>query len=184
MAHPSTAMMRKKDFLKMEMSILWAGTLLARCGSVGLDIEKGSGAMPMATFQSVQVDLGGGLRKIQCDGTGRMWFSTSEGVLYQDGDGFNRFTPADGLPHPAVKAMFQDRDHQYWFATWGGVGLYDTQISVFDLSTELSSNVSEVSQLVQDRRGDIWVGCVVYLLNPLNKSVFRFDGEDFAFAGN
>ena len=135
------------------------------------------------TFQSVQIDLGGGLRKIQCDREGRMWFSTSEGVLYQDGDGFNRFTPADGLPHPAVKAMFQDRDHQYWFATWGGVGLYDTQISVFDLSTELSSNVSEVSQLVQDRRGDIWVGCVVYLLNPLNKSVFRFNGEHVAFAG-
>ncbi len=134
-------------------------------------------------FQSVQVDLGGGLRKIQCDGTGRMWFSTSEGVLYQDGEGFSRFTPADGLPHPAVKAVFQDRDHQYWFATWGGVVLYDTQISVFDLSAEFSSNVSEVSQLVQDRRGDIWVGCVVYLLNPLNKSVFRFDGEHFAFAG-
>ena len=135
------------------------------------------------TFQSVQVDLDGGLRKIQCDGTGRMWFSTSEGVLYQDGDGFNRFTPADGLPHPAVKAVFQDRDHQYWFATWGGIVLYDTQISVFDLSAEFSSNVSEVSQLVQDRRGDIWVGCVVYLLNPLIKSVFRFDGEHFAFAG-
>ncbi|MCY3870220.1 MAG: sigma 54-interacting transcriptional regulator [Gemmatimonadetes bacterium] len=135
------------------------------------------------SFQSVQVDLGGKLRKIQCDCTGRMWFSTSEGVLYQDGDGFNRFTPADGLPHPAVKSVFRDRDHQYWFATWGGVGLYDTQISVFDLSTELSSNVSEVSQLVQDRRGDIWVGCVVYLLNPLTKSVFRFDGEHVAFAG-
>ena len=135
------------------------------------------------TFQSVQVDLDGGLRRIQCDREGRMWFCTSEGVLYQDGDGFNRFTPADGLPHPAVKAVFQDRDHQYWFATWGGVVLYDTQISVFDLSTELSSNVSEVSQLVQDRRGDIWVGCVVYLLNPLTKSVFHFDGEHFAFAG-
>ena len=135
------------------------------------------------TFQSVQIDLGGKLRKIQCDGTGRMWFSTSEGVLYQDGEEFNRFTPADGLPHPAVKAVFQDRDHQYWFATWGGVVLYDTQTSVFDLSKELSSNVSEVSQLVQDRRGDIWVGCVVYLLNPLTKSVFRFDGEHVAFAG-
>ncbi len=135
------------------------------------------------TFQSVQVDLGGKLRKIQCDGTGRMWFSTSEGVLYQDGDGFSRFTPADGLPHPAVKAVFQDRYHQYWFATWGGIGLYDTQISVFDLSAEFSSNVSEVSQLVQDRRGDIWVGSIVYLLNPLTKSVFRFDGEHFAFVG-
>ena len=135
------------------------------------------------SFQSVQVDLGGGLRKIQCDREGRMWFSTSEGVLYQDGDGFNRFTPADGLPHPAVKAVFQDHEHQLWFATWGGIGLYDTQISVFDLSAEFSSNVSEVSQLVQDRRGDIWIGCVVFLLNPLIKSVFRFDGEHFAFVG-
>ena len=67
-----------------------------------------------------------------------MWFSTSEGVLYQDGDGFSRFTPDDGLPHPAVKAVLQDRDHQFWFATWGGVGLYDAHsISVFDFSSRV-----------------------------------------------
>ena len=135
------------------------------------------------TFQSVQVDLGGWLRKIQCDGTGRMWFSTSEGVLYQDGDGFSRFTPADGLPHPAVKAVFQDCDYQLWFATWGGVGLYDDSISVFGLSEELAKYLSEISQIVQDRRGDIWIGCVNFNLNPLPQSVFRFDGEHVAFMG-
>ncbi len=135
-------------------------------------------------FQPIQVDLGGPLRKIQCDREGRMWFCTSEGVLYQDGDGFSRFTPADGLPHPAAKTVFQDREHQFWFATWGGVGLYDTHsISVFDPSAELSQNVSEVSQIVQDRRGDIWIGYVSPHLNPLNKSVARFDGEHFAFVG-
>ena len=85
-------------------------------------------------FQAVQIDLGDVLRKIQCDREGRMWFCTSEGVLYQDGGGFSRFTPADGLPHPAVKAVLQDREHQYWFATWGGIGLYDDRISVFDLN--------------------------------------------------
>ena len=167
----------------METSILWAGTLLARCGSVGLDIEKGSGAMPMVLSSMCRwiwvVDYVEFSATVQV-GCGSVLL---RGVLYQDGEEFNRFTPADGLPHPAVKAVFQDRDHQYWFATWGGVVLYDTQTSVFDLSKELSSNVSEVSQLVQDRRGDIWVGCVVYLLNPLTKSVFRFDGEHFAFAG-
>ena len=135
-----------------------------------------SGAMPMANFQSVQVDLSGTLRKIQSDGTGRMWFSTSDGVLYQDGDGFSRFTPADGLLNPAVKAVFQDRGHQYWFATWGGVGFYDAHsISVFDPSTNLShvaKSKSEISQIVQDRRGDIWVGYVAPFLNRLEKSVF------------
>ena len=138
-------------------------------------------------FQSIQVDLSGTLRKIQSDSTGRMWFSTSDGVLYQDGDGFNRFTPADGLPNSAVKAVFQDRGHQYWFATWGGVGFYDAHsISVFDPSTDLShaaKSKSEFSQIVQDRRGDIWVGYVAPFLNRLEKSVFRFDGEGFAFVG-
>ena len=139
------------------------------------------------TFQSVQVDLGGPLRKIQCDREGRMWFSTSEGALYQDGDGFSRITPADGLPHPAVKSVFLDREHQLWFATWGGVGLYDAHsISVFDLNKALPKDKepSEISQIVQDRQGDIWIGCVSPILTYLNKSVARFDGEHFAFVGS
>ena len=136
------------------------------------------------SFQPIQVDLGGILRKIQCDGAGRMWFCTSEGVLYQDGEGFSRFTVADGLPHPSVKAMLQDREHQYWFATEGGVGIYDTNISVFDLHSNLSNSsksVSGISQIVQDRRGDIWVGYAAPFLNSQTQSVFRFDGEHFDF---
>ena len=136
------------------------------------------------TFQPVQVDLGSPLRRIDCDREGRMWFSTSDGVLYQDGDGLSKFTPADGLPHPDVKAVLQDREHQLWIATWGGVGLYDAHsISVFDLSAEVSKSGSEISQIVQDQRGDIWVGYVSYNLKKTKKSVFRFDGEDFALAG-
>ena len=129
------------------------------------------------TFQTVQVNLGGQLRKIQCDREGRMWFNTSDGVLYQDGDGFSRFTVADGLPHSAVKAVFQDREYQYWFATWGGVGLYNTQISVFDLSAEVSKNRSKISQIVQDNQDDIWIGYMAPLLQRQPQSVFRFNGE-------
>ena len=136
-------------------------------------------------FQPVQVDLGSPLRSIQCDREGRMWFCTSEGVLYQDGDGFSRFTPADGLPHPAVKAVFQDREHQFWFATWGGVGLYDAHsISVFGLSAEVSKSGSEISQIVQDRRGDIWVGYASYNLKEIKKSVGRFNGEHFVLVAS
>ena len=136
------------------------------------------------SFQPIQVDLGGILRKIQCDGAGRMWFCTSEGVLYQDGEGFSRFTVADGLPHTSVKAVLQDREHQYWFATEGGVGLYDTHISVFDLRSNVSKSsesVSGISQIVQDSRGDIWVGYAAPFLNSQTDSVFRFDGEHFDF---
>ena len=134
------------------------------------------------TFHLVRVDFGGNLHNIQCDREGRMWFSTSEGVLYQDGEGFSRFVPADGLPHPIVKAVFHDREHQFWFATWGGVGLYDAHsISVFYPKTELSKEVSEISQIVQDRRGDIWIGYVSPILKRVTNSVAHFDGRYFTF---
>ena len=138
------------------------------------------------TFQSIQVDLGGWLRKIQCDREGRMWFCTSEGVLYRDGNRFSRFPLVDGLPHPAVKAVFQDRGDQYWFATWGGVGLYDAHsISVFDLDKTFPKDIepSEISQISQDRQGNIWIGYISPILASLGKRVARFDGKHFAFLG-
>ena len=137
------------------------------------------------TFQSVQVDLGGWLRKIQCDREGRMWFCTLDGVLYQDSDGFSSFTPADGLPYPAVNAVFQDREHQYWFATWGGgLGLYDAHsIRIFNPGAKLPKYTSEISQIVQDSRGDIWIGYMSPALNALDKSVARIKGDHFEFVG-
>ena len=134
------------------------------------------------SFQSIQVDLVGGLRKIQCDREGRGWFCTSQGVLYQDGDGFSRFTPTDGLPHPIVKAVFRDREDRFWFATWGGVGVYDAHsISVFDFGAKRPENTGEVSQIVQDRQGDIWIGYASLNLQPDPKSVGRLEGEHFVF---
>ncbi|MDE2955018.1 MAG: triple tyrosine motif-containing protein, partial [Gemmatimonadota bacterium] len=127
------------------------------------------------SFQSIQVELGGWLRKIQCDGTGRMWLCTLNGVLYQDGDGFSRFTLADGLPHPRVMAVFQDREHQYWFATWGGIVLYEEHsISIFNLGKMFEFFI-EISQIVQDRRGDIWIGYISPNLSPLRKCIARID---------
>ena len=134
------------------------------------------------TFQAVQIDLDSVLRRIQCDREGRMWFCTSKGVLYQDGDGFNRFTPADGLPHPSVKAMYQDRERQLWFATWRGIGVYDAHsLTIFDFGAKLPEYANEISQLVQDSRGNIWVGYASLGFNLRKKSIGRLNGEDFEF---
>ncbi|MCY3683475.1 MAG: sigma 54-interacting transcriptional regulator [Gemmatimonadetes bacterium] len=137
------------------------------------------------TFQSVEVNLGGELRKIQCDREGRMWFCTSTGVLYWNGDGFGRFTLVDGLPHPVVNAVFQDREYQFWFATWGGgLGLYDAySISIFDFGTNFPKDDSRISRMLQDRQGDIWIGFSEPFLGPATKSLARFDGEHFEFIG-
>ena len=133
-------------------------------------------------FQSVQADRVGGLRKIQCDREGRAWFCTSREVLYQAGDGFSRFTPTDGLPHPIVKAVFHDCEDRFWFATWGGIGVYDAHsISVFNFSAKRPENTGEVSQIVQDQQGDIWIGYASPVFHPNLKSVGRLEGEHFVF---
>ena len=133
------------------------------------------------TFQSVEEGLNCWLRRITCDRDGRLWFSTMEGAFYQDEDGFSRFTAADGLPHSSVNAVFHDREDQFWFATPNGVGRYDAHsITVFDLQTNISKPV-EVSQIAQDRQGDVWIGYVSPELNHPGKSVARFDGAHFTF---
>lgn len=135
-------------------------------------------------FQSVQVDLGGNLRRIQCDRDGRMWVCTAGGVHYQDGGEFIGFPLADGGSHPAVKAVFQDRDKQFWFATWSGVIRYDaSSINVFDLGDGFPLDPHEVTQLVQDRRGDIWIGYASPVLTTPSIGLARFDGRDFTFLG-
>ena len=134
------------------------------------------------TFQSVEESLNCRLRRITCDQDGRMWFSTFDGAFYQDADGFSRFTAADGLPHAAIKAVFHDREDQFWFATWNGVGLYDGHsITVFDPRSNITQNVHEVSQIAQDRQGDVWVGYASSLIQPTTNSAARFDGEHFTF---
>ena len=136
-----------------------------------------------AGFQTVQVDVGGGLLRIQCDRDGRGWFCTKRGVLYQDGDRFRRFIPADGLPSLEVRSVFQDSEHRFWFATRGGIGLYDAHSSsVFDLTAKCPTNPNVISQLIQDRQGDIWVTYASPVFYQTHgKSIARFDGEDFDF---
>ena len=79
--------------------------------------------------------------------------------------------------------MFHDREDRFWFATWGGgVGVYDAHsISVFDLGAQRPENTGAVSQIVQDRQGDIWIGYASLNLQPDPKSVGRLEGEHFVF---
>ena len=87
-------------------------------------------------------------------------------------------------PLPQSKMCSRTARHQYWFATWRGIGLYDAHsISVFDLGAKISKNMIETSQIVQDRRGDIWVGCMSPVFIHLEKSVLRFNGADFDLVG-
>lgn len=135
-------------------------------------------------FHSMEVDFGGGaLRGIQWDREGRGWFCTTEGAVYQDGDGFGRFTTADGLPHSRVRSVFRDREDRLWFATLNGVGLYDPYgINVLDFQAETPS-LTEVSRIAQDRRGDLWFGYAHPDLHSRDRSVARLEDDRLVFVG-
>ncbi len=84
-----------------------------------------------------------------------------------------------GLPGLRIEHITEDSEGYLWFATLEGVVRYDAHsISVFDL---ISKKPREISQLVQDSRGDIWIGCVSPVFNYLSESLFRLDGEHFEY---
>ena len=54
-------------------------------------------------------------------------------------------------------------------------------ISVSNFSAKRPENTGEVSQIVQDQQGDIWIGYASPVLHPNLKSVGRLEGEHFVF---
>jgi len=158
-----------------------AGTVwIGRAGD-----QQGLWRYANGTFCRESVELGGMLRKIQSDREGRVWFCTRHGALWYDGAGFDRFTTEDGLPYPVVNTMHQDREGQFWFGTWGGgVALYDADgLAVFGRGEDFPEGEAEISQIRQDRRGDIWIGFATPFLSLTSESICRFDGETFEFIG-
>ena len=135
------------------------------------------------TFQPAPVEFEGGVRKIQQDREGRTWFcltGAGGGVLCYDGAVFHHYSTRDGLAFDAVSGMLQDREGQFWFATWGGgVNCYDPY-SIHSFGEKEGLPYSRVYTLMESRQGGIWMG----FGNPLwdlskPRSVGVFDGENF-----
>ena len=122
----------------------------------------------------------GQYRKIQRDREGRTWFCTSGGgALCYDGAQFHHLTTRDGLAHDYVNAMYQDREGLYWFATWGGrLSCYDPQgFQVFGKEEGLTLLLDLRSTLLEDRRGNIWMGVQRLVGHPITRPVARYDSE-------
>ncbi|MEW6754061.1 MAG: sigma 54-interacting transcriptional regulator [Candidatus Latescibacterota bacterium] len=90
----------------------------------------------------------GYVRKVQCDRQGRVWLCTSDGVLWYDGDGFSRFTPADGLA---------GSHGNLWIATWGGLSCFDGD-TFRSHTTQNGLPSDHVLCLYEDRQGQLWLG--------------------------
>lgn len=81
---------------------------------------------------------------------------------------FSRVTVEDGLNQSWVRSLLVDKDGFLWIGTESGLNRYDGyQIQdIPGTNNELAD--THISQLFQDKNGDIWVGV-------LGKGVFRID---------
>ncbi|NKB70524.1 MAG: AAA domain-containing protein [Candidatus Latescibacteria bacterium] len=121
------------------------------------------------TFHPTAIDPEAGIRRIQSDREGRTWFATNgRGVLYCEGGddprtrreavSCHRFDVGDGLVYDRVNHIYQDREGQMWFGTWGGgVSCYDPY-SIQVLGAAEGFPCRPASALRADRRGRVWMG--------------------------
>ncbi len=115
------------------------------------------------------------------DRNGDLWFSTVlEGLIRYDGEEFVNFTTADGLAGNGVRDIVEDEDGILWFATTGGVSLYDGEsfITLTDYGDiPLTYSFTEhgdhrdIWDIAKDRNGTWWIATL--------DGVFRLEGAKF-----
>ncbi len=103
------------------------------------------------------------------DSRGYLWVgSEGGGVSRFDGKKFYNYNKKNGLIGNTVRDIFEDKDHNLWFATDEGVTCYDGyKTRSFGPLEGLSSKVTFC--LNQDNNGNILIGTAQGGLNILNK---------------
>lgn len=99
---------------------------------------------------------------------GSIWIASSTGVSVLDPnmltcDAELQGPPGSGLPRDTVSDLFVDRAGRVWIGTYGGVAWHDPQtlgLGHFRLGGLASAGreVSDVWALLEDSRGDLWIG--------------------------
>ncbi|MEM6379664.1 MAG: two-component regulator propeller domain-containing protein, partial [Bacteroidota bacterium] len=105
------------------------------------------------------------------DKAGNMWFATSqEGVYKYDGQTFTNYNTENGLCGNDISTLIEDIDGNFWFGTENGLCKFDGQtfktipIPKYPKKSKWLDkyypmiNPQAVSDILQDKNGDFWVG--------------------------
>jgi ligand-binding sensor domain-containing protein/signal transduction histidine kinase len=92
------------------------------------------------------------------DARGYLWFATGDGVSRFDGQRFDSFGVADGLPAAAASDILATRDGAIWVATEGGLAWLDTAASATRARFQAVGPREDVLALHEDATGAIWAG--------------------------
>ena len=69
---------------------------------------------------------------------------------------FELFTVADGLVHPEILSIYQDRKGYLWFGGWEGVSKFDGMVFKNIRKEEGGLAQDGVYSILEDREGNLW----------------------------
>jgi signal transduction histidine kinase/DNA-binding response OmpR family regulator/ligand-binding sensor domain-containing protein len=109
------------------------------------------------------------------DRDGFLWVGTSNGLFRYDGDRFQRFGTADGLPANMIRDMHNSLDGTLWVVTTGGLARF--RHNRFErVETGLADQVEEQFDVGSDGKGNLYLGTKYGLLvgEPAPLGQFKF----------
>ena len=119
------------------------------------------------------------------DDEGNLWFSSNnKGIYRYDGESFTNLTTKDGLSDNQVTSIMQDNEGNMWFGMPDGMCRYDgktfthVQVPYAKISSSWLDkaypvvNPNQVTDMLQDRNGDFWIGTNGF-------GAYHYDGESF-----
>jgi ligand-binding sensor domain-containing protein len=103
------------------------------------------------------------VNKLFQDRDGFLWVGTSNGLFRYDGDRFQRFGTAEGLPASAIRDVHHSQDGTLWIVTSGGLARF--RHNRFEqVKTGLADQVEVLSNLGSDGQGNLYVSSTLGLL--------------------
>ena len=134
-------------------------------------------------FTALAAECPGGVRRVQADAGGRIWFSLHRGALCLTEGRKRLIGRRNGLVYDKITGVYEDREGLLWFATWGGgVCVWDPCIQHYQ-GEESGLPHHQIAAL--DRGGaKLWLGYSD--LNPYGsvaQGVGYIEGDHYAGIG-
>jgi len=128
-----------------------------------------------------------GVNDIFQDSLGRLWIGTSDGLSIYDGSEFRNYRSDDGLPLDFINCIAACRESPTaaWIGTLGGgiCKLVDDRFSYITLGSDRAAN--NITALLEDRRGSLWVGTVegLYRIDSSKVTRYPLEGSENGVSG-
>lgn len=142
-------------------------------------------------FQTIGMEQGLSHRKVNCvlqDKRGFLWFGTEDGLNRYDGRYFVHFkhlpNRAETISGNIISDLHEDHDGVIWITTRdGGMSRYDYRLPAnqqfkqyrHDLHDPESIPENGLTKIVEDRRGNLWLGTSGHYVVRFNKQTGKFD---------